>query len=143
MNDALCVDASLVAKWFLPEADSALALEFYARARSRNVRLIGPPPLAAEVCSAAYKQVRDGLLEVEDAVGIVEDFSRLPLETVAPPGIYALALRMAARFTLRFPYNACYLAVGELLDCEVWTADAAFHRVAHTDYPRLRLLGNR
>jgi predicted nucleic acid-binding protein len=43
-------------------------------------------------------------------------------------------------FAWKYPYDAIYLAIGELLDCPVWTADEHFFADAHATYPRLQLL---
>jgi predicted nucleic acid-binding protein len=51
-------------------------------------------------------------------------------------------LRIAMQLKLKYTYDALYLALGELLDCDVWTADRQLWDAAHSAFPRLRLLSS-
>lgn len=57
------VDASVAAKWVLPEADSAAAREFL---KDTNL-LIAPALIAVEVPGAIIRRYRQGLIDAEDA----------------------------------------------------------------------------
>ena len=142
MNHALCVDASVAVKWLLPEPDHQLADALLADAGARALRIVGPPHLTVEVASAIQKRVHRAELSLESAQARLRRFGVIPLRLAAPPALAPRALELCHEFGWSYPYDAFYLAVGELLDCEVWTADGPFHRDASSAYPRLRLLAD-
>jgi predicted nucleic acid-binding protein len=142
LNHALCVDASVAVKWVVPEQDSEVALSPLDHAITSGTDLVGPPHLKAEVTSALYRRLRSGEMDEELAIGQANRFEEFPISLVAPSGLVAKAIVLSLEFGLKHPYDAFYLGLGELLDCEVWTADFDFHTHAGQAYPRLRLLAD-
>lgn len=141
MTAATCIDASVIAKLVLAESDSAQAASLVLQS-GRNGAIVVPLHLYAETTSAVYKRVRQGSLETAEAISAVEHIESLSLTRAHPPGIAQRALAIAAQLNLRYPYDAFYLALGELLDCDVWTADRAFYTAAHESFSRVRLLAD-
>ena len=39
-------------------------------------------------------------------------------------------------------YDSHYLALAELLNCELWTADERFYRATATNWPNVRWIGS-
>jgi predicted nucleic acid-binding protein len=78
----------------------------------------------------------------EEARERLQAFAAIPADLVFPAGLPEKALDLAAELDWRYPYDAFYLAVGEILDCEVWTADEKFFGDAHTGYPRVRAIAD-
>jgi predicted nucleic acid-binding protein len=136
----LCVDASVVVKWLVWETESELAVRMVTLERQLGAFLVGPPHLPIEVTSALYRRLREGDLESYEAYAGVAALAELPIEIVYPPSLPSIALEEADRLGLSTPYDACYLALGVILNCDVWTADAAFYRAAHPHHKRLHLL---
>ena len=140
MNGAVCVDASVAAKWVLPEDDQELANRLLRDARDSATLLIGPPHLAVEVASAVYKRLHSGELTVEETMRLIGEFQQIPIVLASPPGLSALAIELSSSFGWSLPYDGFYLALGEIVDCDVWTADRVFFRDAHETYARLHHL---
>jgi predicted nucleic acid-binding protein len=140
MNGVICVDASVAVKWVLPEEESDKALALLDDALRAGRDVIGPPHLPIEVTSAIYKRLRLGEMRPEEARERLQAFSAIPADLVFPAGLAEKALDLAAELDWPYPYDAFYLAVGEILDCEVWTADEEFFGDAHTGYPRVRAI---
>jgi predicted nucleic acid-binding protein len=136
----MCIDASIAAKWVLEEPDSGLADSFLEDALRNKMRLAAPPHLLAEVTSAIYKRLRGGEISQEEALEGVDAIAAVSFDFPNPRGLYTKAVDLALEFNSKYPYDAMYLALGELLDCEVWTSDREFFDDAHVRYPRLRLL---
>jgi predicted nucleic acid-binding protein len=136
----VCIDASVAVKWFAPEQDSDLADALLAQVLSSATRLVTPPHFEPEITSALAAKVRAGEVSLPAAQESIEKLGRIDHESVREPPLNLRALELTVEFKWSFPYDAYYLAVGELLDCDVWTADERFHRTAHDRYPRLRLL---
>jgi predicted nucleic acid-binding protein len=140
VNGIVCVDASVAAKWVLEEPDRDRALALLIDARTIGTRIVGPPQFRAEVTSALTQRIFAGELPLPDAIAALNTFLATEVDVVLDDALYGQALRLASEFNWAYPYDAFYLAVGELLDCDVWTADGRFHRAAAQRYPRLRLL---
>ena len=140
MNGAICVDASVAVKWLLPEEGSENALALLEAALTAQTDVIGPPHLPVEVTSAIHKRFRQRELTLAEARERLRAFSRIPIDLTYPASLAERALELAAELDLPYPYDAFYLAIGEILGCEVWTADERFYDDAHAGYPRLRLL---
>ena len=54
-----------------------------------------------------------------------------------PPGLHRRAMELAAQLRQDAAYDAYYLALAELLDCELWTADQRFYRAATPLHSRI------
>ena len=142
MSTGICLDASIVAKLILVEADSNQAEALMQHIQGTRDPLVSPFHLPAEVTSAVYKRLRDGSTTLEEATQALNDLAMIPLHLSHPEGITQRALGIATQLGLKYPYDAFYLALGELLNCDVWTADRALYAAAHTTFARLRLLSN-
>jgi predicted nucleic acid-binding protein len=140
VNGSICFDASVVVKWLILEDHSELALALLGKVLRDGSAIVGPPHLPVEVTSALYKRVRAGELTLEEAQHRTSDFSEIPIDLVYSDDLSRNALALSLEFGWKHPYDAFYLAVGELLKCEVWTADVAFQSDAIERYPRIRLL---
>jgi predicted nucleic acid-binding protein len=136
----VCFDASVVVKWFLREELSDRALQQLYSVRSEGRLLIAPLVLHGEVASALYKMVSGSHITLAEARAAYTGYASLNTEYYGSPDVAQLAMELAASLGLKWVYEAFYLALGEIADCDVWTADRAFFRAAGTAYPRLKLL---
>jgi predicted nucleic acid-binding protein len=114
----LVVDASVAAKWILPEADSVAA----AALRGREAELIAPSLIAAEIGNAVWKAVRRGNIQRVEAIAGVEA-ALIWFESLVPiEELHSRALTLALE--LRHPiYDCFYLALAERERCTLITAD--------------------
>jgi predicted nucleic acid-binding protein len=112
------VDASVAAKWFLPEPNAEVALRLLDGRR----RLVAPDLIGAEVGNIIWKLHARKLLAAAEAAEMIEHFLSMPLEIhdsaflLAP----ALEIAIATRCTV---YDSLYLALAVELDATVVTAD--------------------
>ena len=121
------VDASVAAKWFVPEVHSAAA----ARILDAEVALYAPDLIGPEFGNIVWKKVRREELLREEAADIIGAFAMVPLE------IRSSALLLPAAFELaieldRTVYDSLYLALAVAEDCALITADAKFHATIAT-----------
>lgn len=119
----LVIDASVAAKWFLPEdgADRARAL------LDPKHRLIAPDLLWIEVAAVAWKAVRRGALGPAEAEQVVRDTQLFPVETHDSVALLPGAIRLAIELD-RTIYDCVYLALAIAEDGVVLTADERFTR---------------
>ena len=116
----LVVDASVAAKWILPEADSAAA----AALREQDTELIAPSLIAAEIGNTVWKAARRGNFQRAEAIAGIEA-ALLWFETLFPiEDLRVQALTLA--LDLGHPsYDCFYLALAQRQNAPLVTADAA------------------
>jgi len=130
------IDASIALKWLVPEEGSAAAASLIGEAE-----LVVPTLFHAEVGNALWAKARKGEIEL---AGLIGEFESLPslVRTFDETPLAPTALRIADE--LDHPvYDCIYLALAELLDDIVVTADRRFLRaVSMTAYKeRVKELG--
>ena len=115
----LVVDTSVVLKWFLPEEASLAARALISRA------LVAPSLMRIELANALCSAVRRGQLSpLQASLSLAEATSMV---SISPMDVSARALEIA--LTLSHPaYDCVFLALAELLDTVVVTADARLGR---------------
>ncbi len=114
----LVVDASIVAKWLIPELHSAPARRVFAEGH----KLLAPDLLWAELGNVLWKKSRAGELTAEEARDILRDLRRFPISTIPSFGLIGPALDIATRFG-RSVYDCLYLALAMSRRCQVVTSD--------------------
>ena len=116
----IVVDASVAAKWILPEAGSSVA----AALRQQDSELIAPSLLAAEIGNAIWKAARRGNVSTSEALTGIEA-ALIWFETLIP--IEELRVRaLALAIELGHPiYDCFYLALAERENAPLVTADEA------------------
>lgn len=137
MPETICLDASVVAKLFLPEPGSEDAERLFQRALDTGIVLVAPTLLVVEVMSVLRKQARRGHLTLEQAGAAARSLLDLPIEEVAGREIHERAWRLAGDLDLPVGYDAMYLAVAEARGAVLWTADRLlFDKAMQTGYVR-------
>lgn len=136
-----CVDASVVVAWLVPSYRSESVIDLWLAYSQGDDQFVGPPHLHTEIVSAIRRLAFRGLLSEEEAVDSIDDLVRLGLATHTPPGLYRRAYELAARYQHSKAYDACYLALADLLGCEFYTLDQRLHRAVAEDFPWVRLPG--
>ncbi|TDA70397.1 MAG: PIN domain-containing protein [Clostridia bacterium] len=135
----VCVDASLLLKLVLNEPDSELADLLFSGWYEKGIRLIAPSFCPVEVDSVIrQKAVRpkgQGGLTEEQAELVFEAAQSIPLQIVAADSQRRRAWELAKKLGLPTVYDAHYLALAELRNCEFWTADTRFYNTAREKLP--------
>jgi predicted nucleic acid-binding protein len=132
---AAILDASVAAKFFLPEEGSDLA-----RSLEKEYELAAPDLIVSELCNLFWKRIRRGDMSVRDAQIALD---RLPsgVELIELDRLAPLAMDIAAR--LDHPaYDCFYLALAVRHNLPLLTADARLaNRVEATGFqvPVIRL----
>ena len=133
------VDASVVAKWYLPEAGSDEA----ARLLRQPQPLFAPVLIRIEVTAAILRQFRNGAITDHRAVAACDEWlAALAEDTVTllpDEELFGDARRLALE--LRHPFQDClYLACANRLKRPLVTADPTFHKRASSKFPLVTLL---
>ncbi|WHZ24403.1 MAG: hypothetical protein OJF47_003515 [Nitrospira sp.] len=116
------VDASVAIKWFIPEIHSEAA-NLVRRARHR---LHVPAFLALELGNVIAKKIRRAELTREDGKAILKELQHLPLQRHADDRLFPAAYELAVD-TQQSLYDCLYLALAEVVDGRMITADRKFY----------------
>ncbi|HEY2325680.1 MAG TPA: type II toxin-antitoxin system VapC family toxin [Thermoanaerobaculia bacterium] len=118
------VDASVAAKWFVPEVHSDAA----QRLLDPSMVLCAPDLIVPEVGNTIWKKVRRGEITSAEAREILGAFAAVPLELRSSSALLVPAFEIAAALD-RSVYDSLYLALAIAEGCVMVTADARFHSV--------------
>jgi predicted nucleic acid-binding protein len=115
----LVIDASIAAKWVLPEHGTDLAVAL----RNGSDELIAPALIVAEIGNAVWKRALRNELSLEEAVSAVGIAAGLMTRLVPLEGLSTRAMEIAIQ--LRHPiYDCFYLALAERERAPIISADA-------------------
>ncbi|MDI9430809.1 MAG: type II toxin-antitoxin system VapC family toxin [Planctomycetota bacterium] len=112
------VDASVAAKWFLPEPEAAAAVRLLDGRR----RLVAPDLICTEVGNIFWKLCTRKLLAADEAAEMLDHFLSMPLGIHDSALLLPAALEIAVA-TCRTVYDSLYLALAVELGATVVTAD--------------------
>jgi predicted nucleic acid-binding protein len=115
------VDASVVAKWFVPERLSDDAI----RLLDDRHELASPDLMWAEIGNVLWKKARAGQLQGQEAARIIRTLDDFPV-TVFPSRLVLEGALEIALGTGRSVYDSVYLALAVALECRLVTADERF-----------------
>ncbi len=141
MNDHVVVDASLAFKWLVNEIHTDEANSLGRLWNSQGIRVAAPYLMPVELTNALHQRVVRGELTVEAATQRMASLLSSGLELHQPPHLYGRALALARQLGQGATYDAHYLALAEMLDCELWTADRRFYRTVSPVVERVRWVG--
>ena len=134
-RDRLVVDASVAAKWLLPEQDEAhadLALALLARFEAGDLELLAPAHIRFEIPSVLTMATlrTPARLSPARAHAALEAFLDLPLLTFAYTPLLSAGFPLARQHGLAY-YDAVYLALAQRELAPLITADRrAYVRMA-------------
>jgi len=136
----VCVDASFVLKILLDEPDSPSAVEHWTKWIADDCQIVAPHHLLFEVVSVLRNNVYREVITPEAGDKALAAFLAQDIALLYPDHLIEQSWLLAARFNRPTVYDATYLALGELLGCEVWTADRRLYNAAGFALHWLRLL---
>lgn len=136
----IVVDASVAAKWILWEEFSSEALQLLADCGTQSIEIVGPWLLPFEVSNVLRQRMRrdPGQFSLAQAKALLTNFEVLPIQLVSPSGLLDRALDIANRHALPAIYDACYVALADLLGGPLWTSDGRLLTALGTSTPFVR-----
>ena len=126
MMREVCVDASLIVKWEVPEEYDDLADMFQRECGEKGIAFIAPDFVFAEASSGIRRQVFRGLIPVINGLAAIAALSRVPIKRYTCYDLYLDAWLIAHTYNRSKMYDCYYLALAEQRDCDLWTADEKF-----------------
>lgn len=143
MNGSLiCVDANVVLWSLVPSPLSDKAEELLEEASAGQMTLIAPALLAFEVASVLRRLVYLRALTSEEGEEAFTTFLRIPIRLSQRKGIIPLAWQLAKQLNRPRVYYASYLAVAQMYECVLWTADEKLYNAVETKLSWVKWLGD-
>ena len=135
-------DASLSAKWVLPERFSDIAQELLNEWLSTGVEICVPPLWESELDGILRYHVWAGRISQADADIAEVALDNVPVTVKQISGVRQLARQIARQANQRRVYDSVYAALADIEGGELWTADHAFYQAVHNFLPFVKYLGN-
>ena len=142
MKDYVVVDASLAVKWVLKESDSEVALELAREWVTTETRPIAPGLILVEATNVLHRRALQGHFSQSQAKQLLLMLLSIDIEIRESPQIHIQALELAQELQMPAVYDTHYLALAEILECDLWTADERFFNSVKDRQPRVKWLGN-
>ena len=138
----ICVDASLVLALLLKDEDLSTPAEtlFVAWQKAQEL-LVAPSLLMFEVLSGLRLAVYTNRIRAEDGDALFSAFQQLGIQLRVRSDLPDRMWEIGKRLNPPRLYDASYLALGEVEECEVWTADRRLLNLVGARMPRLRWVG--
>ncbi len=127
----VCVDACVIVKVVTNEPDSNLANALVLRWATEDYRVLIPQFAYAEIDSQLRKKVTRNIITQQKADEAYTFVSRIPLIAHGDQRHRQRAWEIATQLNEPTVYDAVYLAIAELRDCEFWTADERLFNKVH------------
>jgi predicted nucleic acid-binding protein len=142
LKSQVCVDASLALKLVIAEEDSPLAHELWETWVEEETEIISPPLFAFEGISVIRNKVHCGLVPSDEGELMFKAFRALGVKLLYPEGLHERAWEMANRFHRPQAYDSHYLALAEMLGCDLWTADKRLYNAVKDELSWVKWLSN-
>jgi predicted nucleic acid-binding protein len=137
------VDACVAAKWVLPAAGEALieqANHLIARHVRRELQLLAPDLIEAEIGNVLWKAARRKRIRPADAENSLRRFTELGIRAIPTSDLLGKALQIAMDFDRSF-YDCLYVAFALATQTELITADERLVNALGSRFP-VRWLGS-
>ena len=142
MTTTCMVDASVAAKWLLPEAGEGLldqANRLIARHVRHELQLLAPDLIEAEIGNVLCKAVRRNRVRPADAANSLRRFTELGIRTIPSSGLLDRSLQIAIDCGRSF-YDSLYVAAALATETDLITADERLVNALGSRFP-VRWLG--
>ena len=142
MNSPVCIDANLILWTLVPSPLSDQAEALLEKWQQEQVTLIAPALFAFEVTSSLRRLVYLEEITLAEGKEAFDRFLKIDVRLSHQRGIFPLAWCLAKRFNLPRAYDTAYLALAQLRNCELWTADKRLSNAVSKELDWVRWLGN-
>ena len=140
-KSGVVIDASILLKLLLPEERSESVRRLWGQWVERDTEIVAPFLLAYEVMSVLRNKVFRKELQPEAGEAALVAFRSQEVSLLHPDGLEERAWELAKRWNLPTTYDAAYLALAEILDYEIWTADKRLAAATRRKLPQLHVVG--
>ncbi len=128
-DDSVCVDASFAIKLLVDESDSAEAMVQWETWVKNGTMIYAPRLFVWECANAVRRAVVQDRLPATEAVDALQRLTGIDVDLVnVEDDVVRVYRSFVAKYDMPAVYDATYLAVADMLGCELWTADKRLYR---------------
>lgn len=138
----ICVDSSVAVKWVFREEYSKQSLAIVRASARSGERIAGPALLPIEVTNAIRRRMLSEGLSLGEGRRLLGQFFSVPIILAAPEVFSERALAVADTYGLPAVYDAYYVALAQLLECDLWTNDQRLLRALGGGLPFVKWIGD-
>ncbi|MGC9394913.1 MAG: type II toxin-antitoxin system VapC family toxin [Anaerolineae bacterium] len=135
MNSWVCVDANLVLKLVLREADSNKANFLWQSWLEQGYRPVAPYLFPMEITAVLRNHVYRGVISASYGRTALDTALAFSVTLLTFSNLSQLAWQLAEKLNRPTAYDAHYLALAEMLHCDFWTADRRLYNAAAATLP--------
>lgn len=135
MNSWVCVDANLALKLVLAEADSPKANALWQLWLERGCRPVAPYLFPVEITAVLRKHIYRGTISASYGKQALDGALALEVTLLAFSDLSQRAWQFAEALERPTAYDAHYLALAQILNCDFWTADRRLYNAAAPTLP--------
>ena len=139
---AVCLDASLVLAWLLPEQLSGAAFVLKERWDEEGAELVAPSLVQMEVPSSLRQAVYRGRITIDEGDEALKAFLEMDIRICQPEGLLGRAWELGKAVNAPRLYDLYYLALAEMEGCELWTADRRLVNLAGSHSAAAKWVGD-
>lgn len=126
------IDASFLIKLFLPEESSDKVHALWSSWIERSIEVVAPTLIMFESASVIRNKLHRKLLNKTDAAEIIKRMKRMDLTLVYTDELLEGAWEIGQHLELPVLYDCFYLALAQILNVPLWTADEKlYHKARH------------
>lgn len=104
--------------------------------------LIAPTLFTFEVVSTIRRSVHLHAISPEDGEAALREFQRIKVRLYHNRALLRRAWEIAKQFNRPRTYDTSYIALAELRQVDLWTADEKLYNAVHDQLPYVRWIGN-
>lgn len=142
MNGYVVVDASLAIKWVLKEPYTEQALALAEEWAAAGTRPAAPCLLLVEATNVLHRRAMLGHISSSQARELLAGLLDMGIEIRESPQMHFRAMKLAQELQRPAVYDTHYLALADILGCELWTADERFFNSVKERHPRIKWVGD-
>lgn len=134
----ICIDASLILRLILLPPSIRLKQQWQVWANEQR-EFVAPTLLYYETTNVIHQYYRLNKISAQKAQESQAFILSIPLQLFGDTNLHQKALRLSRQFALSATYDAHYLAVAEMLEAELWTADKKLFKVVSQQFSFIHL----
>lgn len=133
----VCVDANYALKLVLAEPESPKVRAQWVQWNDAGMTVVAPALWAFESHSVLRRKWFTGAITEAEARDGWQALLHQGITVVDPPGLFDRALALSIELSRPTTYDMTYMAVADLLGCDLWTADQRVINAAGGRFPWL------
>jgi len=136
----VCIDASLILASLLKEDLSAFVDPLLSSWTETRAELLAPPLFGVEVPSGLRQATHRKRIELTEADALLDFFLQFPIRIIGSDNLLQRAWAIGRELNAPRLYDMLYIALAEMEECDLWTADRKLVNLASKRFPYVRFV---